>query len=180
MVGTSHAVGWRAQRAALFVLLLLHEIYRPCIAWAAGANANDDSEALIVGLLVLLFLAALLFSLPTFIAFFRVHPNRWIILLINIFFGGTGIGWLGALIWALHKVHDPVSIGSHGGESGLNLFANDVKRIQLEASVPRARAEDYLGDLERLATLYSAGHLSEAEYSSEKKKILERSVPLGP
>jgi hypothetical protein len=38
--------------------------------------------------------------LPAFIAFYRKHPNRIPILLVNIFFGWTGLGWIVALIWS--------------------------------------------------------------------------------
>lgn len=34
---------------------------------------------------------------PTFVAFRRNHPNRWIIMVINVAFGGTIIG--GGLRW---------------------------------------------------------------------------------
>ena len=143
----------------------------PCAAYARAGN--DDNGGELVGLFILLALILLAYGLPTIIAFLRGHPNRWIILLVNVFFGGTGVGWLGALIWAFHKVHDPRAGNSPGGESGLNLFVNDVKRVQIEPTPPQAKEHDYLDDLERLAKLYSAGHLSEAEYSSEKRKILE-------
>jgi hypothetical protein len=41
-----------------------------------------------------------LYFLPGFIAFRRKHRNRVAILVINIFLGLTGIGWIVALIWA--------------------------------------------------------------------------------
>jgi hypothetical protein len=41
-----------------------------------------------------------LYFLPGFIAFRRKHRNRVAILVINIFLGLTGIGWVVALIWA--------------------------------------------------------------------------------
>ena len=150
--------------------------FLPRTVFAVNSRTSDeDTAAMVVGFLFLLFIGALAYAIPTFIAFFRGHPNRWIILLVNLFFGGTGIGWLAALIWALHKVHDPVAGRSAGGESGLNLFANDVKRMQLEPAVPTMKRQDYLEDLERLANLYSAGHLSEVEYTSQKRRILESS-----
>jgi len=40
------------------------------------------------------------YFLPGFIAFRRKHRNRVAILVINIFLGLTGIGWVVALIWA--------------------------------------------------------------------------------
>lgn len=48
--------------------------------------------------IVLMFLA---YMLPTIIAFFRGHASRWGILIVNLVFGFTFIGWIWALIWSL-------------------------------------------------------------------------------
>jgi len=42
-----------------------------------------------------------LFLSPSCLAFVKGHKYRWVILFINIVFGFTLIGWVGALIWAL-------------------------------------------------------------------------------
>jgi Superinfection immunity protein len=75
--------------------------------------------------IVLLIIGAI-YAAPTLLAFRRDHPNRWIILVINVAFGGTIIGWGIALVWAMRAAHR-VGSTSSGGESGLNLFINDVK-----------------------------------------------------
>ena len=54
----------------------------------------------VLSLLVLALL--LLYFLPSFIA--RKKSNFWLIFLFNLFLGGTGIGWVVALIWALSNV----------------------------------------------------------------------------
>lgn len=41
------------------------------------------------------------YMLPTIIAFFRGHASRWGILIVNLVFGFTFIGWVWAFIWAL-------------------------------------------------------------------------------
>jgi hypothetical protein len=51
------------------------------------------------------------FSMPTLVAFSRRHRSRWTILVVNLAFGATLIGWVIALIWALNKVDDPVKGG---------------------------------------------------------------------
>ena len=61
--------------------------------------------------------------------FRRDHPNRWIILVINVAFGGTIIGWGIALVWAMRAAHRVGSTSSGG--SCLNLFINDVKKLQV-------------------------------------------------
>ena len=51
--------------------------------------------ALVMGLISLL-----LYFIPTFVAYKRNHPNRFPIFLLNLLLGGTGIGWIVALIWS--------------------------------------------------------------------------------
>nr|WP_210236201.1 superinfection immunity protein [Methylobacterium sp. L1A1] len=86
-----------------------------------------------------LWLAALaglcvLYVVPAIIAFRRRHPDRWPILAVNVCLSGTGLGWAAALIWALHAVYcvDKVA-GSHGGASGLNVFADDEHGVRVIA-----------------------------------------------
>ncbi|MER9444906.1 superinfection immunity protein [Mesorhizobium sp. M0340] len=106
----------------------------PIILVSTSARATDENldagTAFIAGFLLL---AAAVYELPAIIAFFRGHPNRWLILVLCTALAGTGIVWLGCLIWAFKAIHitdDPT--GTNGGESGLNLLANDVQRVRLE------------------------------------------------
>ncbi len=46
-------------------------------------------------------LSLALYFLPTIIAIARHHRNLLAIILINVFLGWTGVGWLVALIWAI-------------------------------------------------------------------------------
>ena len=74
---------------------------------------NDDSMIWLVILgLFLIVIIALVYFLPTIVAFSRRHRNRWIILAINLVFGATLLGWVLALIWALNKVDDPIKGGT--------------------------------------------------------------------
>jgi len=74
---------------------------------------NDDSMIWLVILgLFLIVIIALVYFLPTIVAFSRQHRNRWIILAINLVFGATLLGWVLALIWALNKVDDPIRGGT--------------------------------------------------------------------
>ena len=69
-------------------------------------------DPIIVFFTIILLLALLVvYFLPTIIAFSRKHRNRWVIFWINTIFGGTIIGWFGALIWALNKLDDPLKGG---------------------------------------------------------------------
>ena len=153
------------------------------------------------GLLALL----LLICLPIIIAFRRGHPNRWLILILCLVFGATLLGWLVALFWSLHGFHRGRDGIARGGASGLNLFAEDVKQIEIVGlgawqaaaepspvytgpapSAPKLRSiapldtrphrhrsiAEAARQIERLARLRAAGHLSESEYASLKAGVL--------
>jgi hypothetical protein len=57
---------------------------------------NDSTTTVI-----LLGLIAILYLLPTLIAFGREHPARQNLAILNIVFGWTLIGWIGVFLWAL-------------------------------------------------------------------------------
>ena len=54
--------------------------------------------SLFFGTVILLLLG--IHFLPTFVAFVREHRHAVLILVLNVFFGWTIIGWLVLLIWA--------------------------------------------------------------------------------
>lgn len=143
----------------------------PALLFPSSAKASDGN---IDTVLLILFLLVLLYPLPAIVGFVRGHPNRWLIALINMVFGGTVLGWFGSLIWAMQAVHRSPT-GNHGGESGLNLFANDVQAVRLEAPglQPAAAGIDDISErLLRLKTLHDRGALSPAEYEAFKREAI--------
>lgn len=62
--------------------------------------------AIVSGVAIVLWLT----FLPTFIAYRREHPNRVPILLVNLFFGWTLVGWVAALVWACMAFAEPVPV----------------------------------------------------------------------
>ena len=76
------------------------------LAHPALAATSDDGDA-VVGLLALGFLFAAYFF-PAIIAALRGHHNALAIFLLNLFFGWTFFGWLGALIWAATALPRPI------------------------------------------------------------------------
>ena len=122
-----------------------------------------------VGLTLFLIAIAAVYALPTIVAFRRGHPNRYVILVVNLAFGGTIIGWGIALAWALHAVHRPEDARS-GGESGLNLFINDPKKVQLVEPPPLPSSMGQ--ELERLHRLLAEGALTQAEFDGLKAKLI--------
>jgi hypothetical protein len=129
---------------------------------------SHAGDLLIVGIAFLII--GIIYILPGFVAFRREHPNRWLILVINLAFGGTIIGWGVALAWALRVAHRPGSTSS-GGESGLNLFINDVRKIQVVDPPPLPQISP-AQEIERLHDLLIKGAISRTEFDGLKAKLL--------
>jgi hypothetical protein len=110
----------------------------------------SDGSSPMAGFIMLMVLFVLYF-LPTFISAKRGHPNGTGIFLLNLFLGWTFIGWLVALIWSVSAL-----------EAGAPV---PVK--------PEAAADTRLNQLQTLAALKDKGILSEAEFESEKAKLLK-------
>ncbi|RWI92146.1 superinfection immunity protein [Mesorhizobium sp.] len=129
--------------------------------------------------LTFLLIATIIFLIPTIIAFLRRHPNRWVIFLLNTFLGATGIVWFGCLIWACKAVHITANPrGTNGGESGLNLTANDVVRVRVENATPlpapssRLSSEEMLNRLERLKKLRDDGAIDAEQFERMRDGIV--------
>lgn len=135
---------------------------------ASQAPSDDLAINIFLGLGFLI--VGIIYVLPTILAFRRSHPNRWIILVINVAFGGTIIGWGIALVWALRSAHR-VGSASSGGESGLNLFINDVKKIQVVEPPPSPQTSPS-HELERLHDLFVKGAISQTEFDGLKARLL--------
>ena len=151
--------------------------------------------------IVLILVILLVIFIPTIVAFRREHPNRWLIFVVNLAFGGTVVGWVAALVWAQHYAHISEE-GSNGGESGINLFVNDPVAVRVEpdfhqnvsvglpvvnggiSSIPtpssttkaKARNQDAIAALHRLNTLFESGAITADEYTALKPPILNRYI----
>ncbi len=151
------------------------------LAQDAAGEANATSSVFVF---VVVIAALIIFFIPTIVAFRRRHPNRWPILLVNAMFGGTGLGWFGALIWASNAVHKSET-GSQGGESGLNVFVNDPKVVQVDwlgaarppvgATVP-AGAADPMDQLSRLQSLFDDGVIDAEEHRALRRPLIEQLI----
>lgn len=129
---------------------------------------NEIAIDIFVGLVFLL--AGIIYIAPSIVAFRRNHPNRWLIALINVVFGSTILGWGVALVWALRAAHRVGSVSS-GGESGLNLFVNDVRKVQFVEPAPLPQTSA-VQELERLHDLFVRGAISQIEFDGLKAKLL--------
>lgn len=142
---------------------------------------DSDAYAVVIGIV---FMFAV-YLLPTIVAFWRTHPNRWVIFALNFFLGATGIIWFGCLIWAFMAVHitnDPN--GSNGGESGLNLAANDIVPVRLVSDPPAPQTppplpgslpppDDALARLERLKKLLDDGAIDRAQFERMRDDLIQ-------
>ena len=69
-------------------------------------NSSDEQIRKVVQgvslfVLLLFLIGAMIAALPIIIAFHRRHEYRWIITMLTLFGGWTGLIWLGALIWSI-------------------------------------------------------------------------------
>lgn len=76
------------------------------IGFLFGIMAINSDEGIIFMLFpVMGYILTYVYFLPAIYAASRRHPQLAPILLINMFFGGTVIGWIGALVWAnTHRI----------------------------------------------------------------------------
>jgi hypothetical protein len=143
---------------------------------------SQESAGLAVVVLIICVIVFSIYLAPSIVAFAKNHPNRWVILVLNLLFGVTLFGWFLLLLWSMRALHQTSQVnGSHGGESGLNLFANDIKRVNLALSngvanhQPKAFSGtllDKIAKLERLMALHKSGALSEAEFLRMKSEVV--------
>jgi hypothetical protein len=149
-----------SQSVVRVVVMLAATIFVICLIGAAA------DPFFLLGALLLL--AGMAIITPALVAFWKNHPNRYVILWLNCFFF-TGATWVIALIWALKKVHISENLtGSDGGESGLNLFVNDETKVRHTVGVQT----DIASQLSALKALLDNGALSELEYEAAKKRVI--------
>jgi len=82
----------RSSRFLLAAGLLL-----PNMAWAAREGGNGA----LVGLLLVLAIALLLYFLPAIIGSKRQVNNSGWLFVVNLLFGWSGLGWIVCLLWAV-------------------------------------------------------------------------------
>lgn len=166
-VGTFHRYSAAFSGMAGFASLL---IASRAIAQTVGSTDQGQTFFFdyVATMAILLPILLAIYLIPLMVAFVRQHPNRWAIAAINIALGGTGIAWLGSLIWAMGAVHKSPT-GSNGGESGLNIFVNDPVTVQLHGVADAPYVEERLL---KLKALRESGAISDDEYAALKKPLL--------
>lgn len=102
-----------------------------------------------LGAIVIFFVLAALYFLPSINARSRKHPNLGSIFLLNLLLGWTLIGWVVAIVWSASAI-------------------SPVEPIRVKP----AETSDRLEKLEKLGSLKERGLLTESEYETEKSKLL--------
>ena len=137
----------------------------------------DSDSATNMGIAIAVLLFICVYALPTIVAFQRQHEYRWIIFAINVALGGTGLGWLVAMVWAIYpgnkSLADPLlgnptglgarNVGHTLGEVGAHI--NPQRDQQLGAS-------SALDSLDRLAALAEKGIITPDEFEKKKANLL--------
>jgi hypothetical protein len=72
----------------------------------------------LVGDILILVLLAALYLLPSTIAFYRRHPQRFPIVILNVLGGMTGILWVCALAWSVLNFDNEASDGGQELSNG--------------------------------------------------------------
>ena len=127
-----------------------------------------------IGIILLVFLLLALYFVPTIIAFRRDHAYKNIILVINLVFGLSGIGWAGSLIWAIFPAEksliDPV-VGNVTG-TGLRNSGDTLG----EASYAKTRGfeneSQKTKQIKEAADLLKSGAINEEEFKALKRRII--------
>lgn len=150
------------------------------LTWPGLAFAQSDGSGAMVSLALLLLLwvaliigAIIVGFLPTFIAFRRHHQHRWLILVVNLLFGASGVGWIIALIWSLNSL--PFTDDFHGRLGTLRVETAEPLLLPRSGRTPAPTpAEDAADQLQRLKQLHSQGALTDDEYARARRPLLDR------
>ncbi|MBA5727017.1 hypothetical protein CPA56_03295 [Bombella sp. TMW2.1889] len=125
---------------------------------------NPYLSLLIFAILMLSMLA--MYCLPSIIAIMRQHPQKWLLVALNILAGWTGLFWIGLLIWSLWPREKLVS--SDGSQNWGPYQAHDRSQSLGETFV----RPEYT--LEQLHQMKERGTLTEAEFVKAKERIINR------
>ena len=106
-----------------------------------GSSLLLNSMPTMGELVVLLFLIGIpLYFLPSYLAYKRKKRSKLSILLVNLFFGWTTIGWIIALIWAVSSDNQPQNIIVNNQVGAVEMNNNDTKKCSFCAEIIKSEA----------------------------------------
>ncbi|MCX5615742.1 superinfection immunity protein [Bombella sp. TMW 2.2559] len=128
-------------------------------------NALNPYLSLLIFTILMLSMLAM-YCLPSIIAIMRQHPQKWLLVALNIFAGWTGLFWIGLLIWSLWPKEKLIS-----GRDGQNWGPYQDRSQSLgnpTAAVPPEHT------LEQLYQMKERGALTEVEFVKAKERLINR------
>ena len=81
-----------------------------------------------------------LYFLPSYLAYNRKKRSKLSILLVNLFFGWTTVGWFIALIWAVSSDKQPQNIIVNNQVGAVDMNNNDTKKCSFCAEIIKSEA----------------------------------------
>lgn len=144
---------------------LVRVIGLPLAAFVVFMAVGSGQQVAKSALPIFVGLSIAIYFLPTIEAMLRKHHSLTSIVLVNLFFGWTLIGWVAAIAWACAGSNKPATTTASN---------SNVAPARAEPSVtPRTTADTSVADeLQKLAALRDQGVLSEEEFSQQKAKVL--------
>lgn len=133
-----------------------------------------------LSLLIFIFLITALVAIyfvPSIIAMMRKHPQRWLILLFNIFSGWTGILWVGLFVWSiwpkehLYQAYHFLGLAKGGSFLGWGPYHehNTVQAYSKDSSKNEASHR-----LKQLSELKEGSIITEEEFNAAKARLLKK------
>ncbi len=111
-------------------------------------------------------------------AFRRRHRHRWVILIVDVMFGASVVGWLWAFFWALRAPRPPVASG--GNAPALDMLTDDVRALVVARPAVAApspglvSAATAVQEIEQIAILRASGAITDAEFATLKAAVLQQ------
>lgn len=98
----------------------------------------------VIGALLMWVIGLTIYFVPSIVAHKKDHKQKLPIILVNVFFGATLIGWVGALVWCFISPVDVENVKSGG----------------------------VADEIEKLSELKDKGVLTEDEFKAKKEQLL--------
>lgn len=133
-------------------------------------NAINPYLSLLIFAILMLSMLGLYF-LPSIIAIMRQHPQKWLLIALNVFAGWTGFFWIGLLIWALWPKEKLIAFQNGQGQ-GWGPYQAHSQTQSFSGS--GATAEPPAETLAQLARMRDHGTLTEEEFTKAKERLINR------